>query len=56
MDFLDFVIEIRKKLRVEIPEEKYAELVSIQALLDYILVQQTILAQQANTHWELTSA
>ena len=41
---------------VEIPEEKYAELVSIQALLDYILVQQTILAQQATTHWELTSA
>ena len=56
MDFLDFVIEIRKKLRVDIPEEKYAVLVSIQSLLDYILVQQAILAQQATTHGELTSA
>jgi|GEM_PF-185194 len=56
MDFLDFVIEIRKKLRVEIPEEKYVELVTIQGLLDYILVQQAILAHQSTTNWELTSA
>ena len=39
MDFLDFVIEIRKHLRVDIPEEDYAELVSIHGLLDYLTVQ-----------------
>ena len=39
MDFLDFVIEIRKHLRVDIPEEDYAELISIQGLLDYITIQ-----------------
>ena len=39
MDFLDFVIEIRKHLRVDIPEDDYAELVTIQGLLNYITVQ-----------------
>ena len=39
MDFLDFVIEIRKHLRVDIPEEDYAELVTIQGLLSYITAQ-----------------
>ena len=39
MDFLDFVIEIRKHLRVDIPEEGYAELVSIHGLVTYISTQ-----------------
>ena len=36
MDFLDFVIEIRKHLRVDIPEEDYATLNTIREFLDFI--------------------
>jgi len=36
MDFLDFVIEIRKHLRVEIPEEEYGKLASIRDFIDYV--------------------
>ena len=37
MDFLDFVIEIRKHIRVDIPEEDYATLNTIRAFLDFIV-------------------
>ena len=36
MDFLDFVIEIRKHLKVEIPEEEYGKLASIRDFIDYV--------------------
>ena len=30
MDFLDIVMELRKRYRIQIPEEDYAELASMQ--------------------------
>lgn len=38
MDFLDFVIEIRKHLRVEISEEEYSSLISIRDFIDYVQI------------------
>ena len=36
MDFLDIVMELRKRYRVQIPEEDYPELVSMQSTVKYL--------------------
>ena len=36
MDFLDIVMELRKRYRVQVPEEDYANLVSMQSTVSYL--------------------
>jgi len=36
MDFLDIVMELRKRHRVAIPEDEYGALVSMQSTVDYL--------------------
>ncbi|MEA1950501.1 MAG: acyl carrier protein [Planctomycetota bacterium] len=36
MDFLDIVMELRKRYRVQIPEEDYLELASMQSTVAYL--------------------
>ncbi len=36
MDFLDIVMELRKRYRVQIPEEEYGNLQSLQSTVDYL--------------------
>ncbi len=36
MDFLDIVMELRKRHRVQIPEEDYGHLASMQSTVDYL--------------------
>ena len=36
MDFLDIVMELRKRYRVQIPEEDYLHLRSMQSTVDYL--------------------
>ncbi len=36
MDFLDIVMELRKRYRVQIPEEDYPELASMQSTVTYL--------------------
>ena len=36
MDFLDIVMELRKRYRVQIPEEDYPQLASMQSTVDYL--------------------
>jgi acyl carrier protein len=36
MDFLDIVMELRKRYRVQVPEEDYGELVSMQSTVTYL--------------------
>lgn len=36
MDFLDIVMELRKRYRVQIPEEDYPRLGSMQSTVDYL--------------------
>jgi acyl carrier protein len=36
MDFLDIVMELRKRHRVQIPEEEYGELASMQSTVSYL--------------------
>jgi len=36
MDFLDIVMELRKRHRVQIPEESYGELASMQSTVTYL--------------------
>lgn len=36
MDFLDIVMELRKRYRVQIPEEDYEKLASMQSTVDYL--------------------
>jgi acyl carrier protein len=36
MDFLDIVMELRKRHRVQIPEEEYKQLASMQSTVDYL--------------------
>lgn len=36
MDFLDIVMELRKRHRVQIPEEDYGELASMQSTVTYL--------------------
>ena len=36
MDFLDIVMELRKRYRIQIPEEDYPALASMQSTVDYL--------------------
>jgi acyl carrier protein len=36
MDFLDIVMELRKRYGVQIPEEHYGELATLQGCVDYL--------------------
>jgi len=36
MDFLDIVMELRKRYKVEVPEEDYPHLASIKGCVDYL--------------------
>jgi acyl carrier protein len=36
MDFLDIVMELRKRYRVQIPEDDYVELATLQSTVDYL--------------------
>ncbi len=36
MDFLDIVMELRKRHRIQIPEEEYGELVSMASTVKYL--------------------
>ncbi len=36
MDMLDIVLELRKRFKIQIPEEDYPNLVSMQTPLDYL--------------------
>ncbi|MHC4838273.1 MAG: acyl carrier protein [Planctomycetota bacterium] len=36
MDFLDIVMELRKRYGVQVPEEEYGELASLQGCVDYL--------------------
>lgn len=36
MDFLDIVMELRKRYGVNVPEEDYKELASLQSCVDYL--------------------
>ena len=36
MDFLDIVMELRKRYRVQVPEEDYGELASMQSTVSYL--------------------
>ena len=36
MDFLDIVMELRKRYRVQVPEEDYGELASMQTTVAYL--------------------
>ena len=36
MDFLDIVMELRKRYRIQIPEEDYTELASMQSTVEYL--------------------
>ncbi len=37
MDFLDIVMELRKQYRVQIPEEDYENLISMESTVNYLL-------------------
>ncbi len=37
MDFLDIVMELRKRYRVEVPEEDYGQLASMASTVAYLL-------------------
>jgi acyl carrier protein len=36
MDFLDIVMELRKRYRIQIPEEEYASLASMKSTVEYL--------------------
>ncbi len=36
MDFLDIVMELRKRHRIQIPEDDYVELASMQSTVKYL--------------------
>ncbi|MBQ6158443.1 MAG: acyl carrier protein [Thermoguttaceae bacterium] len=36
MDMLDIVLELRKRFKIQIPEEDYPHLVSMESTLDYL--------------------
>lgn len=36
MDFLDIVMELRKRYRIQIPEEEYTELASMASTVNYL--------------------
>jgi acyl carrier protein len=37
MDFLDIVMELRKRYRIQIPEEEYTELASMSSTVKYLV-------------------
>ena len=37
MDFLDIVMELRKRYSVEVPEQDYGQLVTMNSTVDYLL-------------------
>jgi acyl carrier protein len=37
MDFLDIVMELRKRYRIQVPEEDYGALASMQSTVDYLI-------------------
>jgi len=37
MDFLDIVMELRKRHRIQIPEEDYQQLASMQSTVNYLI-------------------
>lgn len=37
MDFLDIVMELRKRYRVQVPEEDYGQLASMQSTVEYLV-------------------
>lgn len=37
MDFLDIVMELRKRYRIQIPEEEYSELASMSSTCNYLV-------------------
>lgn len=37
MDFLDIVMELRKKHKIEVPEEDYPQLASLESCAEYLL-------------------
>ena len=37
MDFLDIVMELRKRYQIEVPEEEYMELATLQGCVNYLL-------------------
>ena len=37
MDFLDIVLELRKRHKVEVPEDDYQELRTLKSTVDYLL-------------------
>ncbi len=39
MDFLDIVMELRKRYGVQVPEEEYQELATLQGCVDYLAPQ-----------------
>ncbi len=36
MDFLDIVMELRKRHKIEVPEEEYPQLVTMKSTIDYL--------------------
>ena len=36
MDMLDIVLELRKRFKIQIPEEDYPHLISMESTLDYL--------------------
>ena len=36
MDFLDIVMELRKRYRIQVPEDDYQQLASMQSTVDYL--------------------
>lgn len=36
MDFLDIVMELRKKYGIDVPEDEYSQLASLQSCADYL--------------------
>ncbi|MFQ5443866.1 MAG: acyl carrier protein [Nitrospinales bacterium] len=37
MDFLDIVMELRKRFNIEVPEQDYEKLVSLESCINYLL-------------------
>lgn len=37
MDFLDIVMELRKRFNIEVPEQDYEQLVSLDSCINYLL-------------------
>lgn len=47
MDFLDIVMELRKRFRVQVPEEDYPQLASMQSTVEYLTPKMAHLAGAA---------